>query len=174
MQRLIIITGASRGIGAQIAIDLCSKFDKNTVLLLISRNKESLDKIKNKIINMGSHYKIFCLAIDFAAKDIIYYDLIKSTLDGLINSINELYVYYNHGTLKLGSIEHVLNNLNEEFQVNVFSVWSLLVSIIKIFPTEKVPLQYHINISSLLASKPKANTSVYSSSNVSKYKKIKS
>ena len=52
----------------------------------------------------------------------------------------------------------------DEFQTNVISVWVLMSAIFTICPLSLVVNQFHVNISSLLASKPMSQFSIYNSS----------
>lgn len=90
-------------------------------------------------------------------------DLLKSVLPK-DQSFDELYVFYNHGTLTLETVEKVANLATAEFQTNVISVWTLMSAIRDLFPTDLIAKQYHINTSSLLATVIQPMCSVYSSS----------
>ncbi len=88
-------------------------------------------------------------------------------------SYDELYVFYNHGTLKLECVEKVADSATSEFQINVVSIWILMAALRDMFPSDLVPKQYHINISSLLATLVQPMCSLYSSS-IEKIEQIKS
>ncbi|CAF0793486.1 unnamed protein product [Brachionus calyciflorus] len=171
MQRLVIITGASRGIGATIALETNRKFKKGTLFLLLARDEVKLEEVKNKLTSESAENKIINLKLDFSVNyqktELMH--MIKSSLNSTdLKEIKEAYIFYNHGTLKLGSIESVAENLNEDFQINVFSVWTLTSVLSDILPLEQVPTQFHINISSLLASLVQKNYSVYNTTRSSR------
>lgn len=68
---------------------------------------------------------------------------------------SELISIYNHGTLEYGKIDAVArHDLRKKFEVNVFSVWSLLAGIMLTIPETIIPKQFHVNISSGYAVKP--------------------
>jgi NADP-dependent 3-hydroxy acid dehydrogenase YdfG len=54
--KVVLITGASKGIGKAIAIALASK---NVKLGLVARSKEDLQDVEKEIVAMGSQVKIF-------------------------------------------------------------------------------------------------------------------
>lgn len=66
-----------------------------------------------------------------------------------LKQFNKLVCVYNHGTLLHGSIIDVAsNNLRSNFEINLFSIWTLLASINVVLPSSLLPKQFHINISS--------------------------
>lgn len=163
--RLVIVTGASRGIGAEIAQEAHRRFGKNTLFLLVARNEALLNEVKSKISDPENTALV--LKIDFSndLKVDEYVKLITESLKAIdLTGLSELYVFYNHGTIRLGSLEEVADVSLHEFTTNVTSVWGFVAAIRKVLPIEKHPKQFHINISSLLASKTTANLSIYCSS----------
>lgn len=65
MHGLVIITGASKGIGSQIALQTSAKF-KSSTFLLIARNLALLDEVKAEILAKNSPNEVITLAHDFA------------------------------------------------------------------------------------------------------------
>jgi short-subunit dehydrogenase len=166
--RLIIITGASRGIGAGIAIKANTFFNENTIILLMARSEEKMLEIraemeKTKSNNLTLENKVIILKQDFSINYKVEEQskFINEALHCDLKSINELYVFYNHGSMKIGKVEDVADNTPEEFQINTISIWTLLASLNKIFPISKVQKQFHINISSDWARIPHDSVSVY-------------
>ena len=89
-------------------------------------------------------------------------DSLFKSLD--LSKVNEMLVFYNHGTLIMGSIETNADHASEQFQINVISVWVLLSAIRKLFTLEKVPSQFHVNISTSLADFQQESFSIYNTS----------
>lgn len=169
MQRVVIITGASKGIGESLAYLTNKKFNENTLFLLIARDLAKLEKVKSdmeseKSPNIAFSNKIITLSHDFN-KNINVAEcttLIKSLIkDEKLNFVTELYVFYNHGTLKIATIEKVADEALNEFQINVASIWVLMATVRQLFPLNLVPTQFHVNISSLWASKLQESCSIY-------------
>jgi short-subunit dehydrogenase len=65
MTRLVIITGASKGIGAQIALQTNAAFNSST-FLLIARNLTMLDEVKDKMAETENQNEVITLAHDFS------------------------------------------------------------------------------------------------------------
>ena len=174
MQRLVIITGASRGIGAWIACEANKRFNETTVFLLIARDQHKLNEVREQMAKSKSkcaslQNKIVTLSHDFSKRVAVadMLALIRQTLAAAaadVDRIQELYVFYNHGTLKIATIETIADRVADEFQVNVCSVWILMAAIRQLFPLNLVATQFHVNISSLLATKLLESCSIYSSS----------
>jgi NADP-dependent 3-hydroxy acid dehydrogenase YdfG len=166
MLRLVIITGASRGIGAAAALEFNEAFDANTKLILMARDFLKLTELKTQIDIMNadrmSNNTVNVLQIDFSnfnlqVKD--YVDSLLSVLDANI-AYDELYVLYNHGTLEHSSIiENAENNeLHRKFETNFFSIWNVL-SASQILMSD-VSKQTHVNINSSYAINAAASWSV--------------
>ena len=107
MKKLIIVTGASRGIGEAISIEFSNSFDKDAHFLLIARDIEKLFEVRNKIIEeshkRNGNNQVSVLSVDFSKKHEVsdYFKLLKDVfVDTNLNSFGELYVVYNHGSLE--------------------------------------------------------------------------
>jgi short-subunit dehydrogenase len=168
-ERLIIITGASRGIGASLAFAFNEKFNDKSTFLLIARDQAKLDQVKNEIkskLPASSHNEIHTLSLDFSRHmKVEQLSEIFNKLFNVQDLYKQLFVFYNHGTLRLSPLENIANHVNDEFQINVTSVWILMTAIRQMFPLTVIPIQFHINISSLLATKVFKYFSIYSTSN---------
>jgi len=169
MHRLVLITGASKGIGAQIALIANRKLtsEQNT-FLLIARDLTKLEQVKAEINKESPNSEVILLGYDFGQlSDTQKMSQLLKTALNETTKFTELYVFYNHGTLRLASVDQVADHTSQEFQINVISVWTLLAAVRNLFPISQVPTQFHVNISSLLATQMSKMCSVYSSSKAS-------
>lgn len=148
-----IITGASSGIGAAIAVKLSNKgYD----LLLLGRNLDNLKKTATLCKGAG---KIEILNFDL--KDV------SSQKEQLLNSLQKLapvmLLVNNAGIYKPNNFaEAEISVWLEQFQINLFSAVQLTQMIWPLFVKNKIGSI--INISSTLGVKPTPNTGAYSAS----------
>lgn len=170
MHRLVIITGASKGIGAQIALQTNQKFnDKQTTFLLVARDLAKLNEVANEMTKANSLSEVLTMSYDFS--QVAKTEDLKNLLNARLKqkeAFDELYVFYNHGTLKIDSVEKVADQATNEFQINVISVWTLMSALREMFPLNSVKKQFHINISSLLATALDKMCSVYCSTRIAR------
>lgn len=167
LSRLVIITGASRGIGKTIAVEFSSFYTNNTHFILIARDLERLNEVKAQIDHINNKVTIF--QIDFSNDNLTfddYFDLIKTSTSQDIYS--EVIVVYNHGTLEYGSIVQTDDiSLKKKFEINFFSIWKLLSSIERLFSYDSCK-RIHININSSYAHNSTANWSIQCTSRTSR------
>ena len=169
MQRCVLITGASKGIGQAIAAETNKKFVQNTLFVLIARDKDRLNQVKQEMNAFTDKNKVVVISYDFSQHEQVEQvtHLLSSHLIGQdLSNIKELYVFYNHGTFKMEMVAAAADHAPAEFQTNVLSVWTLLAAVRNMFSLDQVPTQFHVNISSLLATKVGHLCSLYSTSNL--------
>ena len=165
-QRLIIITGASRGIGASAAIEFNKHYKSNTEFILLARDINNLNKTKNQMLSLNKidENLIKLVPFDFSKKNLEVTDYKKTLIEALdknLDSFNELIVVYNHGTLDYSLIENANNEiLQDKFQTNFISIWLLLNAVQSLFPENITPKQFHVNINSSFSTKPCINWSI--------------
>ncbi len=153
MKEYILITGASSGIGLEIAKQLAAK---NFNLILVARSEEKLTQLKNELIanfKVDAEYLLFDLSEPNSATDL--YDLIKEKnylVTGLINNAG----FGDYGNF----VEMPLVNDEKMIAVNV----TALVGLTKLFAAEMVKQGNGkiMNVASLLSFLPFPYYSVYS------------
>ncbi|KQS91698.1 SDR family oxidoreductase [Chryseobacterium sp. Leaf394] len=153
MEEYILITGASSGIGYQMAIQLAEK-GKN--LILVARSEEKLRKLQEELISI---YKIsvYCIVKDLSVVDNaieLYGEVLEKNLlvTGLVN---------NAGVGTYG--EFIETSLEEELKMIDLNISSLVV-LNKLFATDMVARGSGriMNVSSVMAFLPFPYYSVYS------------
>lgn len=116
----IVITGASRGIGYQVA-KLFSE-NKNHKIIAISRNKENLDKLQKESDNI--------ISIPFDLNSNQYGELINQ----ISSSIDKIDILINNAGYLINKpfkdISH--NEMNDIFNVNFFSVALLIQNLLPV------------------------------------------
>lgn len=176
MKRLIIITGASRGIGKGIATELNRFYNADTHFLLIARDVEKLSEVRDQLekdSNRRNTVKV--VSVDFSIPNPVdvYYKILKVALLGAdltnedeenekLRQFEQLIVVYNHGTLIFGNVSLVMSHhqeMRDNFETNLFSIWTMLAAVNLLLPVNIVEKQFHVNISSGYALEACANWS---------------
>jgi short-subunit dehydrogenase len=139
-------------------------FPVNTHFLLFARDFDKLSEVRTKLIDKTKNRnQVSILNFDFSLPQQVsdYFKLLKEVfVDTNLSDFDELYVIFNHGTLEYGSISlKAQEPLRENFETNLFSVWSLLSAINLLIPTSVIEKQFHVNISSKYAEEPVAQWS---------------
>ena len=83
MKRLILVTGASRGIGEAIVMELNRIYNADSYFLLLARDSVKLEKVKQKIIDTSEKMnQASVIAVDFSVINKIddYYKFLKDNL----------------------------------------------------------------------------------------------
>ncbi|MBK7182856.1 MAG: SDR family oxidoreductase [Bacteroidetes bacterium] len=156
----IVITGASRGIGFELAKIFC--LNTNNTIVITARSIEKLNELKQACIRLNPNSKIIPIACDLSNSDAVSNFILElnkhlSTIDILINNAGAI---VNKPFLELSQadIEHV-------YKVNVFSVIALIQNLLPYM--EQKTKSHIVNISSIggfQGSAKFAGLSAYSSS----------
>ena len=148
---LILVTGASRGFGQAISVEMCQKI--KSTLVLISRDLDGLQKTKDFCENKNPKCSVILKQLDLnqASKD----DL-RSTVQGLDEDFDTLVIVHNAGSL--GNQGKKVIDFEDQFEMqnyynlNIVSVMILNSIVLKKF--KDVKNKYVINVSSLAALQP--------------------
>jgi sepiapterin reductase len=139
-----LITGASRGIGQKMAIECSKKFREGSVVVLLARSAEGLEKTKTEILTSNPKLVVLTRSIDLTnpTADALN-SLIQESLAGVDKSSLELaFIIHNVGTI--GNVAQRAKELespaelSDYFATNVFSVATLNAQFIKHFPSTKM------------------------------------
>jgi len=159
----LIVTGASRGLGQTLAMELCKKLCEGSSVLLIARDKTKLILTEDAIMKC-SVVKPYIVAIDLALPDSPSYEhmLAKCVQQSGI-TYRQVILVHNAGTL--GDISKTVVNctssseIKDYFDLNLHSVMFLTSAFLKVFETADRKLI--INISSLAAINPFKGWNLY-------------
>ena len=153
MEKLILITGASSGLGEEFAFQLAAQ---GYSLLLVARRLERLQYIQRDIIKKYANVRVFCLCVDLndasSGQQIMDYISTQGlSLNGLIN---------NAGFGQRGQFSEIaLSRQMEMLQVNINSLVSL--SHLAIPLLAKHEDSFIINVASIAAFVAGPNLGVY-------------
>lgn len=95
----LLVTGASKGIGAKLAIETSRKLKAGSVVALLARSSEGLEKTKGEILKANVELKVFVKAIDLTkppAEDLKL--LIDESYDAT-NTFDLAIIVHNVGTI---------------------------------------------------------------------------
>ncbi|KAF7987499.1 hypothetical protein HCN44_003261 [Aphidius gifuensis] len=159
----ILITGASQGIGRQIAITLSEIVDKNSQILLIARNENGLKETRDKLSkNINVNYASVDLGV---ATDEQLTEIISNVTD--VDKFDRAILIQNAGSV--GDVTKNTAQMNDMdywknyFALNVFSTAILNSVFMKLFNDNVKAKKYIINISSLMGIKPFKSMGYYGS-----------
>ena len=119
-----IITGASRGIGKAIAIELA---ENGCNLFLLSRTKSDLEKVKREILKKHN-IKISCHPIDIGN-----FESVKKVFNEIINEANKIDILINNAGITKDNIiaRMSINDWNEVININLTGYFNCCKNIIR-------------------------------------------
>lgn len=141
MDRNIVITGASQGIGAETAKCIC-KAVKNANLFLIARNQAKLEQIQNELLLINSSNRVVLInesITDLTLDKINTYFDAYGSIDILINNAGKLIVK--------DFDQHTDEDWQEIFEVNFFSPMKLIRNCLPLLKRSKSA--HIVNISTM-------------------------
>ncbi|XP_018576556.1 sepiapterin reductase [Anoplophora glabripennis] len=164
---IIFITGASKGIGRTIAVELSRHLDQNSVFILIARSEKGLDETKTQILMVDKSITVQTYVLDLSKPDINDYNkLFQNILSSVDTSGIEFGLIFHNaghvGTLKQTADLTDLTTWHEYYDLNLFSAVLLNSVFVKqIRPI--APQLVVVNITSLCGRSPTLNLSMYGS-----------
>lgn len=156
----LLVTGASRGLGATIAIEFSKKLCEGSHVLLMARDKSKLNAVKAQI-EKSSKAIPECVAMDLVLLDSPSYEHFLSKWSEL--NFSQVVIVNNAGTL--GDVSQTALNctasyeIKKYFDANLFSAMFLTTAFLNQF--KSADKKVVINISSLAAIQPFKGWSLY-------------
>jgi NADP-dependent 3-hydroxy acid dehydrogenase YdfG len=131
--KIVIITGASRGIGHNLALELAKHHCK---LILFARSKAELENLKESCVNLGSSCDIF-------VGDIAHADFIESSIAQTIEKYGKIdFLINNAGLGSFGPVENYSeSDFDLMFNTNVKGTFLLTKQVV---PSMKKEASGHI------------------------------
>lgn len=156
---LIVITGASRGIGKSIAINTAKKLATNSTIVLLARNQQHLNDVKEEILKINSNLNVISYAMDLTNPS-------KSDLENIFNNIDSNYtnavLIHNAGSMGEVSKRAIqldsFDNWQNYLAFNFISVATLTSVFVTKFRSLKL---FIVNITSLIGRQAFASFSQY-------------
>lgn len=151
---ITFITGASKGLGRTLAIELAKLATSDSVFVLVARSQQGLE-VTSSLISNNVVSQVFPLDLS-TAKEADYESLFSTVISNLdLNSFNTAMFVHNAGSV--GDIQFLtevsdLKTWREYFDFNLFSVAVLTSLFYRKFKV--VPKKVLVNITSLVGRKP--------------------
>lgn len=159
MKSINIITGASKGLGKSLAINLSNY---NTNCILIARNKLELQEVASECIKLGSETKVLCA--DFSSINEIE-DLVEQLKINLPRDTAKITLYNNASTIqpisKINSIKP--KDFDNLFRINLTAAFALAAAVSSIVIENNIE-GFIVNISSGVSKKAIEGWSAYCAS----------
>uniref|UniRef100_A0AC34RF16 Sepiapterin reductase n=1 Tax=Panagrolaimus sp. JU765 TaxID=591449 RepID=A0AC34RF16_9BILA len=161
----VIITGASRGIGRQIALSLASDVAGDSAFLLLARNGALLEKVKQEIQELNPTARVATIVADLSVdKPVEQLDeLVSSIADG--QNAEARLIFHNAGSLgDLSKPAHALGSAEDwhkYLQANFVSMVTLNHQLFQLLNKDDgVPL-FVVNVTSLASVMPMPSLTQY-------------
>ncbi|KAJ8959112.1 hypothetical protein NQ318_022369 [Aromia moschata] len=164
---IVFITGASKGIGRTIAVELSRNLDQNSIFVLIARSETGLEETKSQILEVDKSITVQTYVMDLSKSDLDDYnrvfDKVLSSVDTAGIEFGLIFHNAGHvGTLKQTTDLTDLKAWREYYDLNLFSVALLNNAFIKhVRPI--APQLLVVNITSLCGRSPTVNLAMYGS-----------
>uniref|UniRef100_A0A182SBQ6 Sepiapterin reductase n=1 Tax=Anopheles maculatus TaxID=74869 RepID=A0A182SBQ6_9DIPT len=147
-----LVTGASRGIGAKMAIETARKFKPGSVIVLLARSASGLESTRSEILSVNPHVTVVTSSVDLAtvSKELLNEILEKSLGKQPVDRFGLACVIHNVGTV--GNIGRKAIEMDDRaeweqyFGTNVFTVAVLNSCFLRKF--QSVASKLVINITS--------------------------
>uniref|UniRef100_A0A183C5Q0 Sepiapterin reductase n=1 Tax=Globodera pallida TaxID=36090 RepID=A0A183C5Q0_GLOPA len=166
---LVVVTGASRGIGRELALQLAKYFEASEcVFVLYARDKEALGAVKGQLLKINS-----LATVELIFADLSLQPFALGSIDSTIKTCEEkvpfdlCLVFHNAGTV--GEMAKRSSELNDESQWHDYLQTNLVSAILlnneiygALKKTEEATRLFIVNITSLLSVKAFPSFTQYS------------
>ncbi|KAI7812963.1 sepiapterin reductase a [Triplophysa rosa] len=162
---LVIITGASRGFGRALALEVAARVDATgSVLILAARSDDKLHELQTHVTRVASELTVRCVTADLSRKEDVE-RVITVIRETQCADIDHLLLFNNAASL--GDVSRYCRDFTDVDEVdsylsfNVSSALCLTTGVLRAVPRRVGLTRVIINISSLCAIKPFASWVLY-------------
>ncbi|KAK2899214.1 hypothetical protein QQF64_031252 [Cirrhinus molitorella] len=154
-----IITGASKGYGRTLALQMSRLLKPRSVLMLVARTADQLNQLKEDVITLYGHNKldVRCVQADLEKKEGVE-KTVQAVKETSVSEMDHLLLINNAASL--GDVSRFAltftdpSEVNRYLSLNVSSALSLTSGVLQAFPRGLGLRRTVVNISSLCALKP--------------------
>ena len=171
LKSFCVITGASKGFGQCMAIQFAKKLAADSVLLLMARSIDGLEKTRHQIAENCPDVKVKIQGVDLAEQDTAAFEsILQQVFKECCVSPSDYeqgIIVHNAASLgdvtkKLGEQDDVVS-LGKFWQLNLTSLVALNTAFLKFFTEQNMKQRLVMNISSICALQPFRSWSLYCS-----------
>lgn len=148
----LLVTGASKGIGAKMAVEVSRNFLSGSVVVLLARSAEGLEKTKQEVLEANGGLNVITRSMDLTK---VNEEDLKGLVEESSGEFELVMMIHNVGTLgdvsKWSRDIKDYNYLESYFSTNVFTPMILNNFFLKAFPN---PQKFIVNITSKAAIAP--------------------
>lgn len=167
---LCLITGASQGIGREIAVQLSALVAPNSTFILTARQKDKLDETADVIKRLNSGAEVKTIACDLINAESHLSDFTSALREALKESFEASVIVHNAGSI--GDVQRRARDVDDGADLaaylnsNVVSMALLNSAILGVVSSDAVKLRIVVNITSLLAVKGFPSFAYYATGNL--------
>lgn len=154
VNKTIVITGATKGLGKEIAIHLSQKYSN---LILIARSKSSLDVLQKEIQKLSGRTPMIINCDISNENDVVHMSKI------IQNEFNHIDVLINNAGIAVHRVSEQITSgeMRKQFETNVFGTFYCIKSLLPLLKNSESG--YILNVGSLASQIPFSDNSVYAS-----------
>ncbi|XP_051546024.1 sepiapterin reductase a [Myxocyprinus asiaticus] len=154
---LVIVTGASKGFGRALALQIAARVTAGSVLILVARSDDKLQEVKTHLSRGDAGLTVRCVTADLGCKEGVERVLTEIRHTSCAD-INQLLLFNNAASL--GDVSRYsrdfmdIDEVDSYMSLNVSSALCLTAGVLHAVPQRDGLVRVIINISSLCAIKP--------------------
>ncbi|CAH1724143.1 unnamed protein product [Aphis gossypii] len=158
----VILTGASKGIGQCLAVEIGKLLVPESTIVLMARDTNGLEKTKEMVNKENSDVLVECYSMDFYNSNVTMFEKIVEPID---STKYELFLLI-HNAGSVGNLEHLAADMNDPDEwnkymlLNLYSVTCLTSAFLSKFNSDTTE-RCIINMTSLLGIEPYKSVGYY-------------
>lgn len=163
-----VVTGASQGIGRALAIEISQQLGRKSLMLLIARNQNELEKTAKQCRSENVDVETAALDLSKTEVELLYNTIVNSLASRKleVTDFDTSIIVHNVGSLGNLAVDTArmenVQEMRKYYDLNVFNVIALNTQFLRVFESVEESLVI-VNITSLCAIKPMSGMAYYCS-----------